>query len=439
MAGKAKSKPKPKTKTEKVKADRKDDLLKNLPLGVGEDVLQDLEEEEEDLDIEPEDMETEEIEEEEDLDIDDNKLIQAIIREKPTQAGEVSDDPVRLYLREIGRVKLLDADSEFRLATILEAARLVKNVVQTKRPGRKASSKEKGIYLGVIRILAACKHIQVDASELNIPLPDQSLMLAEAQMLKHTWQSDYPSYLRSYLDKEIWSQQEVRVNLVSTIYYIFLGYYVLPEEMGSWLLSHLEKKGSLPNRYTLSSKLPKPKILKKEIEIIEERARDAGQVIIRSNLRLVVSVAKRYMGRGINFLDLIQEGNLGLLRAVNKFDPRKGFKFSTYATWWIRQSINRSIAEQARTIRLPVHLFESITRIMRVQRDLVQELGATPATTNLPWLWVIWLMKMWQPSNIRFRKKYHWTRPYRRAGQMPLIRWSESCARLKSRSHWKDR
>ena len=105
----------------------------------------------------------------------------------------------------------------------------------------------------------------------------------------------------------------------------------------------------------------------------------AQKELARSNLRLVVSVAKRYIGRGMNFLDLIQEGNLGLLRAVEKFDYELGFKFSTYATWWIRQSISRAIADQARTIRIPVHMVESINRLLRVQRDLMQVLGREPS------------------------------------------------------------
>lgn len=116
---------------------------------------------------------------------------------------------------------------------------------------------------------------------------------------------------------------------------------------------------------------------------IEEGDLEAKQRLAEANLRLVVSIAKRYVGRGMQFLDLIQEGNMGLMKAVEKFDYQKGFKFSTYATWWIRQAITRAIADQARTIRIPVHMVETINKLIRIQRQLLQDLGREPTPEEI--------------------------------------------------------
>ena len=121
------------------------------------------------------------------------------------------------------------------------------------------------------------------------------------------------------------------------------------------------------------------KAMQKDIDL----GSDAKKRLAEANLRLVVSIAKRYVGRGMLFLDLIQEGNLGLIKAVEKFDYRKGYKFSTYATWWIRQAITRAIADQARTIRIPVHMVETINKLIRVSRQLLQELGREPSPEEI--------------------------------------------------------
>ncbi len=137
----------------------------------------------------------------------------------------------------------------------------------------------------------------------------------------------------------------------------------------------LNKKGKRSNELTDD-----------DLHDIEEKidaGRRARDVLIESNLRLVVSIAKRYLGRGMQFQDLIQEGNMGLMKAVNKFDPFKGFKFSTYATWWIRQAITRAIADQARTIRIPVHMVETINKLVRTQRKLTQDLHRDPTSEEL--------------------------------------------------------
>ncbi|GGP92451.1 RNA polymerase primary sigma factor [Actinomadura coerulea] len=120
-----------------------------------------------------------------------------------------------------------------------------------------------------------------------------------------------------------------------------------------------------------------------DLELLSREGARAKQRLIEANLRLVVSIAKRYVGRGMLFLDLIQEGNLGLIRAVEKFDYTKGFKFSTYATWWIRQAITRAIADQARTIRIPVHMVETINKLVRVQRQMHQDLGREPSPEEI--------------------------------------------------------
>jgi RNA polymerase primary sigma factor len=140
-------------------------------------------------------------------------------------------------------------------------------------------------------------------------------------------------------------------------------------------IKRIEQEAGLP--------LDELKVTYKQIQVGERKAKKAKAEMVEANLRLVVSIAKKYTNRGLQFLDLIQEGNIGLMKAVDKFEWRRGYKFSTYATWWIRQAITRAIADQARTIRIPVHMIETINKLIRTSRYLVQELGREPTPEEI--------------------------------------------------------
>ncbi|MDO9120866.1 MAG: sigma-70 family RNA polymerase sigma factor, partial [Anaerolineaceae bacterium] len=307
------------------------------------------------------------------------------ILEDPSIALELSEDPVRLYLKEIGQIHLLDADSEFRLAARIEALVRVDTLNNHTKPEIGAAGHSHALFVGIVEdMVTSWTRLQEDVLRIgHTECPDLALTLAESQLLRRTWQADVPSYLRTYLDNGRWGKDAIWEELVRHAYTLFLGMYLLPEKVSEALLQKLSKSDEMPELAWFKRQLPSDDALNYEMEGIKRRTEEANQTLIRANLRLVVSIAKRYLGRGISFLDLIQEGNLGLLRAVSKFDSTRGFKFSTYATWWIRQSISRYIAEHARTIRIPVHLFEAITRILRIQRSLVQVLGREPTQEEL--------------------------------------------------------
>jgi RNA polymerase primary sigma factor len=247
--------------------------------------------------------------------------------ENPAYSLELSEDPVRLYLKEIGQIHLLDAESEFRLSTRNEGLKKIELLVN-----RFGSAKEKKRYFNAVyayiiqELISNYKDLIILSLEhKKIDPPDLSLFLSEAQYLHQRWQADAPSYVRNYLEifwnenKECNSldRRQVLANLIQYSYAIFLYFYLLPRETAEKLLTYLRAHEKMPGHKFLLEALPEDSRLQGSEEEIRQLSDEANQTIIRANLRLVVSVAKRFLGRGISFLDLIQEGNLGLLRAVS--------------------------------------------------------------------------------------------------------------------------
>ena len=304
--------------------------------------------------------------------------------DKPELVMELNEDPIRLYLKEIGEVQLLDVHREFWLSAQIEAARHIESLARQHPLARRGKNSTRGIYKALYDELAtAWERFVEDTQRLGFALPDVKRILDEARALDNFSKCESPSYLRLYLDNGLWGKDRIWDTIARSVFTVLICLYVLPKELAERINQHLQKYNALLDLRDLRLFLPTEEVMQTRLEEILHRAREARQILIRSNLRLVVSVARHYIGQGSSFLDLIQEGNIGLLRAVTKFDPTRGYRFSTYATWWIRQAITRSIADQSRTIRIPVHVFESINRLIRVQRRLIQRLGHEPNLDEL--------------------------------------------------------
>src|SRR6266481_4997257 len=292
------------------------------------------------------------------------------------------DDPVRMYLKEIGKVPLLTAEEEVNLAKSIELGEqaLVSPALSV------VHLYELGVEVKKRMALGRPKEFVDEATRFTGKALRYTLKDAEGgKELKRL--ANRLLRLREPLQAEANSKEisaEAAI-LIAELVAIIDGAKRGAERLGELVMIGQEMRTVMVKHLDLLVRddADEQRGLRRLADELIQKGDDARHNLTEANLRLVVSIAKKYIGRGMSFLDLIQEGNIGLIRAVEKFDYRKGYKFSTYATWWIRQAITRAIADQARTIRIPVHMVETINKLVRVSRRLLQELGREPSDEEI--------------------------------------------------------